>query len=60
MSPASLNGKMAVKCCKKEGIPDECLGFCFLMTQKGLNLRLGPCEEYKAEIESCGNGRSYL
>ena len=55
MSPNSID---AVKCCQKEGVPSGCWGFCFNMPQKGLTLRLGPCEKYKAEIDACETPRN--
>ena len=45
--------KSSTECCETNGVPDMCLGFCFLAAEPQLLLRLGPCENHKIMINRC-------
>ena len=43
----------STKCCRTKEVPEKCLGFCFLASQKKLKISFGPCQKYKAIINNC-------
>ena len=45
--------KNSTECCETNGVPNMCLGFCFLAAEPKLLLRLGPCENHKMIINRC-------